>query len=309
MRKKICSIGVDVDTLEDYVTAYGYTKNEISCNNHIYTKALPRILDLFDSFGVKATFFVVGKDIRNLENIPILKDIIKRGHEIGNHTMNHLYPFSALPRSKKREEILLMQKLAEDKLGYKVKGFRAPGYGVDSETIQILAEESYEYDSSVHPTCFMPLMNMAMLFISSGRRIFPEMKICFHCVAPLNSYVPRKNCFLLKGNHLKIIEVPITATPYFRAPFYGTFHLLSASWIFDFSYYFVHRAGININYEMHAIDMLDYTEDGLDKWFRRHPSLPVPWTQKQKKYEYVIENFKKHFQFNPIIALAKERIS
>lgn len=308
MTKRICSIGVDVDTLEDYVTAYGYTRKDIPCNNHIYTKALPRILDLFDSFGIKATFFVVGRDITNSENIPILKDIIKRGHEIGNHTMNHIYPFSPLPRGKKTEEVLLMQKLAEDRLGYKVKGFRAPGYGVDSETIQILEEEGYEYDSSIHPTCLMPLLSMAVLFISSGRRKLPEVKNCFHCIAPVNSYIPRKDFFLLKGNHLKIVEVPITATPYLRAPFYGTFHLLSAKWIFDLGYHFVHKAGVNINYEMHAIDMLDLMEDGLDRWFSRQPGFRIPWLQKQKKYEYIIENFKRYFQFSPIIALAKEGI-
>ncbi len=48
----------------------------------------PWVLDLLDSYGVKATFFVVGDNVRR--NPQLLDDIIARGHSVGNHTMNHL---------------------------------------------------------------------------------------------------------------------------------------------------------------------------------------------------------------------------
>ena len=47
------------------------------------------ILDILDSYGVKGTFFVVGT---NIEKYPaVLKDLIQRGHSIGNHTYDHRY--------------------------------------------------------------------------------------------------------------------------------------------------------------------------------------------------------------------------
>ncbi len=46
-----------------------------------------KILDILDSFNVKATFFVIGK--RCLEYPEILKEIKQRGHLIGNHTFSH----------------------------------------------------------------------------------------------------------------------------------------------------------------------------------------------------------------------------
>lgn len=46
-----------------------------------------KILDVLDSFNVKATFFVIGK--RCLEYPEILKEIKQRGHLIGNHTFSH----------------------------------------------------------------------------------------------------------------------------------------------------------------------------------------------------------------------------
>ncbi len=52
--------------------------------NPYFTK---KILDILDSFNVKATFFVIGK--RCLEYPEILKEIKQRGHLIGNHTFSH----------------------------------------------------------------------------------------------------------------------------------------------------------------------------------------------------------------------------
>ncbi len=49
----------------------------------------PTVLDILDSYGVKATFFVIGTCVEKYPEI--LKDIVKRGHVVGNHTYNHRY--------------------------------------------------------------------------------------------------------------------------------------------------------------------------------------------------------------------------
>jgi peptidoglycan/xylan/chitin deacetylase (PgdA/CDA1 family) len=47
----------------------------------------PWVLDLLKEFQIKATFFIVG---RNVENYPeLLERILSEGHRIGNHTMDH----------------------------------------------------------------------------------------------------------------------------------------------------------------------------------------------------------------------------
>ena len=45
-------------------------------------------ISLFDKYGIKATFFVVGDNVKKYPHL--LKDIIERGHRIGNHTFNHV---------------------------------------------------------------------------------------------------------------------------------------------------------------------------------------------------------------------------
>lgn len=48
----------------------------------------PKILEILDDFGVKATFFMVGENARR--NPQLVEAIRAAGHGIGNHTMHHL---------------------------------------------------------------------------------------------------------------------------------------------------------------------------------------------------------------------------
>ena len=48
----------------------------------------PWVLDTLDRYGVKATFFMVGE---NAQRHPeLLAEVLRRGHSVGNHTMNHM---------------------------------------------------------------------------------------------------------------------------------------------------------------------------------------------------------------------------
>jgi peptidoglycan/xylan/chitin deacetylase (PgdA/CDA1 family) len=48
----------------------------------------PWVLDTLDQYGIKATFFMVGDNIR--KHPDIYKMVVERGHHIGNHTFNHV---------------------------------------------------------------------------------------------------------------------------------------------------------------------------------------------------------------------------
>ncbi|MBQ7941229.1 MAG: polysaccharide deacetylase family protein [Muribaculaceae bacterium] len=48
----------------------------------------PWVLDTLDRYGVKATFFCVGDNVKR--NPGLFEEIKRRGHSVGNHTMNHL---------------------------------------------------------------------------------------------------------------------------------------------------------------------------------------------------------------------------
>lgn len=48
----------------------------------------PWVLDLLDEEGIKATFFMVGDNVRR--HPELLEEVKCRGHSYGNHTMHHL---------------------------------------------------------------------------------------------------------------------------------------------------------------------------------------------------------------------------
>lgn len=58
------------------------------------TTNTPQILDILDKYNIKATFFVLGSSIDANEGAKdILKEEVKRGHAIANHTYGHDYSY------------------------------------------------------------------------------------------------------------------------------------------------------------------------------------------------------------------------
>lgn len=51
-------------------------------------EATPFVLDTLDRFGVKATFFMVGDNVR--KHPDVYRMVVERGHHVGNHTFNHI---------------------------------------------------------------------------------------------------------------------------------------------------------------------------------------------------------------------------
>ena len=57
----------------------------------------PWVLDLLDKYGIKATFFMVGDNVR--KHPDEYRMVVERGHRIGNHTFNHIRGFEYLSRN------------------------------------------------------------------------------------------------------------------------------------------------------------------------------------------------------------------
>ncbi len=51
-------------------------------------ESTPFILDTLKQFGIKATFFLVGDNVRKYH--PLYERIVAEGHQVGNHTYHHL---------------------------------------------------------------------------------------------------------------------------------------------------------------------------------------------------------------------------
>lgn len=61
----------------------------------------PWVLDLLDKYGIKATFFMVGDNVRR--HPELLEEVRRRGHSYGNHTMHHLQGLKVTTRRYLRD--------------------------------------------------------------------------------------------------------------------------------------------------------------------------------------------------------------
>lgn len=111
-------------------------------------RVVPQIidfLDLLDEEGVKVTFFCVGEIAR--ENAGLLRELIRRGHAVGCHGLDHelltgkdLETFVAETREAKR--------LIEQAAGAPVTGYRASCFTMERDKLDAIRALGFTYDSS-----------------------------------------------------------------------------------------------------------------------------------------------------------------
>jgi peptidoglycan/xylan/chitin deacetylase (PgdA/CDA1 family) len=107
---------------------------------------IPRILDLLDEHEVKATFFVPGI---NAENHPDVMELVHtRGHELACHGWKH-ENISDLPKEEERERLLRTANAIEEASGVRPVGNRTAGGELSPNTLYLLWESGFIYDSSL----------------------------------------------------------------------------------------------------------------------------------------------------------------
>lgn len=110
-----------------------------------------KLLDVFDTGGIKATFFVLGWVA---ERYPALvKGIAARGHEIACHGYSHRLVYDQSP-AEFRAETELSKRVLEDLVQMPVQGYRAASYSITAKSmwaLDTLVELGFTYDSSIFP--------------------------------------------------------------------------------------------------------------------------------------------------------------
>ena len=114
-------------------------------------KNTTKILELFDRFGYKATFFVLGWVAERKPSL--IRDINDCGHEVACHGYSHQLIYNQTPEEF-REETLKAKAILEDIIQEPVHGYRAASYSITQQSLwalDILAEAGFTYDSSIFP--------------------------------------------------------------------------------------------------------------------------------------------------------------
>ena len=106
-----------------------------------YGGSLPRILEVLREHQAKATFFMVGK--RMVEFPELVREVLKEGHEVGNHTENHFRLNHMTPDQVRVEVALCAEHYRQATGGGKMKYFRAPGMRSNAAVDKIVRDFGY----------------------------------------------------------------------------------------------------------------------------------------------------------------------
>ncbi|AFY78056.1 polysaccharide deactylase family protein, PEP-CTERM locus subfamily [Pleurocapsa sp. PCC 7327] len=109
------------------------------------------ILDLLDKYKTKGTFFVLGWVAKHFPDL--VREIEKRGHEIGSHGYSHELIYH-LTQDRFRRDVSLSLEYLSRITSRPILGYRAPGFSIVPETLyalDILVELGFYYDASIFP--------------------------------------------------------------------------------------------------------------------------------------------------------------
>jgi polysaccharide deacetylase family protein (PEP-CTERM system associated) len=110
-----------------------------------------RILDLFDEYQAKATFFFVGWIAERYPDL--VREVRRRGHELACHSYWHRTVYSLSPKEF-AEDTRQACDVIEQAAGVKVLGYRAPSWSITRDSLwalDVLQEHGFTYDSSIYP--------------------------------------------------------------------------------------------------------------------------------------------------------------
>ena len=284
-RRRSSMVSIDVDSLLDL---YPDRPSDWSGEDPIYRQALPRLLDLLAAQEIPATLFVVGQDLLHPSHRAMIRRFAEAGHEVANHSMTHPQGFRFLSRNEKLSQITEAAERIADVAGRPPVGFRAPGWNVDEETLEILEEQGYLYDSSIFPSWTSNFLKPAY-WLARREAKNPADRTTLgrwsYQFAPPVPYRPGRQ--LWHRGRRGVLEIPIATVPWLRLPFFGTSSLWMGRRGHELCWQMVRRGARPVNYQIHGADFADPASDGIIPMLAssRKDYIPqafqVPWERKK----------------------------
>ncbi|KAL1796632.1 hypothetical protein ACET3X_005172 [Alternaria dauci] len=147
-KRVLCSYGIDIDAVSDKLnTKTGAPANPTDISRGVFgaTVGIDRLLKLLDKYNIKATWFTPA---HSAESFPKqIRKIAEKGHEIGLHGYTHEF-VSLLDEKQQRDVLEKSIQVLTDIVGKRPRGWTAPAWSTNRETIKLLEDFGLEYDHS-----------------------------------------------------------------------------------------------------------------------------------------------------------------
>lgn len=311
--KLTASISFDLDNQWSYMRTHGDAGWE-ALPSYIST-LLPVVLDLVEQQGLRITVFLVGQDAKQPENRDTLSTIARRGHEVGNHSMNHLQWLHKLPDGELEREVVEAEQHIEAATGVRPRGFRGPGFACSVRLLRVLQRHGYDYDCSTFPTFVGPLAR-AYYFMSARKLsetekeqrqdLFGDVR---DGLRPLGGYLwdlgdATAGQRAEAGGPRELLEIPVTTMPLLRAPIHMSYVLYLAQrseWLAQTylrtAITLCQRTGVELSFLLHPLDFISGDTCPALRFF---PAMSMPAERKRALVTQALATIREHFDAVPM---------
>lgn len=115
--------------------------------------AAMRLMTLLKELNIPSTWFIPGLTIDTYPDI--CRAIADAGHEIGHHGYDHLSPVGLHPADEKRQLDMGNEAIARV-TGSGAAGYRSPAWDLSDNSVALLLEAGFVYDSSMMGHDYLP---------------------------------------------------------------------------------------------------------------------------------------------------------
>ncbi|MEZ6137382.1 MAG: polysaccharide deacetylase family protein [Pirellulaceae bacterium] len=224
LKKLDADLSLDLDNKWAYLRTHGDERWE-SLPSYL-PFVVPHILQTLQQLDLTITFFIVGQDAELSINDEALTSIAEAKHEIANHSFSHEPWLQRYSHEQLGEEFERTEAALAKYAKHPLVGFRAPGYSLSGDVLEMLCERGYQYDCSTLPTYLGPAARAYYIFKSSFSKdqaqdrkdLFGSFSDGFRSLRPYYWSTPAG----------EILELPVSTIPIVRTPFHFSYlHYLS----------------------------------------------------------------------------------
>ena len=145
MATHLVCLTFDFDNVAPAV-ARGMTTPTMMSRGHFGVVGAERILQLLKQRGIRSTWFIPGHTIVTYPEA--CKAVHAAGHEIGHHGWTHRPP-AGLTLQEEDEELARGNETIRELTGQVARGYRSPSWDFSPNTVDLLLQHGFAYDSSL----------------------------------------------------------------------------------------------------------------------------------------------------------------
>ncbi|HWP48958.1 MAG TPA: polysaccharide deacetylase family protein [Candidatus Limnocylindrales bacterium] len=245
----------------------------------LFETGLQQALDFFDKVKVRATLFVIAEDLNHPGKCGLIKEAVKRGHEIASHSFTHR-KLTTLVFEEKRREIFESRERIMTGLGVEVFGFRAPDFDIDREVLELVDRAGYLYDSS----------------------LFSDVRFARKVGVTGLSRLPHRPL-----ENRSLVELPLPGYAPLPLPFHPCYSLVLGTWYFRLGLRKFRRTGTPLVLLFHLTDFADpLPTHRLTGWKSRLFTLShMKGEPKRHRCEEMLEIVRREYTFVDTRALVQ----